>query len=44
MNGFPDRCHIPKVNQEQIDYVNRLISHKEIKEAIKNLSTKNKIK
>jgi hypothetical protein len=44
MDGFPDRCHIPKANQEQIDYVNRPVSHKEIKEAIKNLSTKSKIK
>jgi hypothetical protein len=35
---FLDRCHIPKLNQEQVNYLNRLISHKEI-EVIKNLPT-----
>ena len=35
MGGFLDRCHIPKLNQEQANYLNRLISHKEI-EVIKN--------
>jgi hypothetical protein len=36
MDGFLYRCHIPKLNQEQ---VNRPIPHKEIK-VIKNLPTK----
>jgi hypothetical protein len=40
MDGFPDRCHIPKLNQEQVNYLNRPISHKEIEEFIKNLPTK----
>ena len=39
MDGFLDRCHIPKLNQEQVNYLNRPISHKEI-EVIKNLPTK----
>jgi hypothetical protein len=25
MDGFLDRCHIPKLNQEQVNYKNRLI-------------------
>jgi hypothetical protein len=40
MDGFLDRCHIPKLNQEQVKYLNRPISHKEIEEVIKNLPTK----
>ena len=39
MNGFLDIYHIPKLNQEQANYLNRPISHKEI-EVIKNLPTK----
>jgi hypothetical protein len=39
MDGFLDRYHIPKLNQEQVNYLNRPISHKEI-EVIKNLPTK----
>jgi hypothetical protein len=35
MDGFLDRCHIPKLNQEQIN--NLFISHKEIEEVIKNI-------
>jgi hypothetical protein len=38
MNDFLDRCHIPKLNQEQVNYLNRPISHKEI-EVIKYLTT-----
>jgi hypothetical protein len=30
IDGFLDRCHIPKLNQEQVNYLNRPISHKEI--------------
>jgi hypothetical protein len=36
-----DRCHIPKLNQEQVNYLNRLLSQKEIEEVIKNIPTKN---
>jgi hypothetical protein len=43
MNGFLNRCQIPKLNQEQINYLNRPISHKEI-EVIKNLPAKKKKK
>ena len=39
MDGFVDRCHIPKLNKEQVKYLNRPISHNEI-EVIKNLPTK----
>jgi hypothetical protein len=39
MDVFLDRCHIPKLNQEQTNYINRPMSHKEI-EVIKNLPTK----
>jgi hypothetical protein len=30
MDSFLDRCHIPKLNQEQVNYLNRPISHKAI--------------
>jgi hypothetical protein len=30
MDCFLDRCHIPKLNQDHINYLNRPISHKEI--------------
>ena len=36
MNGFLDRCHIPKLNQEKVNYLNRPISYKEVEEVIKN--------
>jgi hypothetical protein len=39
MDGFLDRWHIPKLNQEQVKYLNKPISHEEI-EIIKNLSIK----
>ena len=42
MDDFLDRCHIPKLNQEQVNYLNRSISHKEVEEVIKNLPTKKK--
>ena len=38
MDGFLDRYHIPKLNQEQVNYLNRTISYKEIG-GIKNLPT-----
>jgi hypothetical protein len=40
MDSFLDRCHIPKLNQEQVNYLNRPISHKGIEEVITNLPTK----
>jgi hypothetical protein len=40
MDVFLDRYHIPKLNQEQVNYLNRPISHKEMEEVIKNLPTK----
>jgi hypothetical protein len=39
MNGFPDRCHIPKLNKKQGNCLNRPISAKKIV-LIKNLQTK----
>jgi hypothetical protein len=39
MDGFLDRYHIPKLNQEQVNYLNKPISHKEI-EVIKIFPTK----
>jgi hypothetical protein len=30
MDGFLDRCHIEKLNQQQVNYLNRPISHKEM--------------
>jgi hypothetical protein len=30
MDGFLERCHMPKLKQEQVNYLNNLISHKEI--------------
>jgi response regulator RpfG family c-di-GMP phosphodiesterase len=32
-------CHIPKVNQEQVNYLNRPISQKEVEEVIKSCPT-----
>jgi hypothetical protein len=43
MDVFLYRCYIPKLNQEQVSYLNRPISHKEI-EVIKILLTKKKKK
>jgi hypothetical protein len=40
MDGFLDRCHIPKLNKEQVNYLNRPISHQEIEEVIKTLRNK----
>jgi len=39
MDGFLDRYHIPKLNQEQVNFLNRSIFDKEIEEAIKYLPT-----
>ena len=40
MDGFLERYHIPKLNQEQVNDLNRPISHMEIEEVIKNLTIK----
>jgi hypothetical protein len=40
MDDFLDRYHVPKLNQKQVNYLNRPISPKEIEEAMKNLPTK----
>jgi hypothetical protein len=40
MDSFVDRYYISKLNQEQINYLNRPISHKEIEEVIKTLPSK----
>jgi hypothetical protein len=40
MVGFLDRCHIPKLNIEKVNYLNKPISYKEI-EVIKNLNNNN---
>jgi hypothetical protein len=40
-NGFLDRHYIPKLNQKQVNDLNRPISHKEV---IKNLPTRKKKK
>jgi hypothetical protein len=41
MDDFLDRYRVPKLNQEQVNYLNRHISQKK-KEVIKNLPTKKK--
>lgn len=40
MNGILGRYHKPKLNQDQVNFLNRPISHKEIEDIIKNLPTK----
>ena len=42
MNDFLDNYYIPKLNQEQVNYLNRPIFSKEIEEIIKVLQNKNK--
>ena len=39
---FLDSCHLPKLNQEQISNLNRLVTSHEIEAAIKSLPTKTK--
>jgi hypothetical protein len=39
MDGFLHGYHIPKLNQEQVNYLNQPISPKTIEEFIKNLAT-----
>jgi len=40
MDGFLNRYHILKLNQEQVNFLNRPIFHKGTEEVIKNLPTK----
>jgi hypothetical protein len=40
MDDFLDKYHVPKLNQEQVNHLNRSIIPKEICEVIKNLPTK----
>ena len=42
MDNFLDRYQVPKLNQDQINYPNRLISTKEIEAVINNRPTKKK--
>jgi hypothetical protein len=42
MDGFPDTYHIPKLNQNQVNYLNSPIISKEMGEVIKNLPTTTK--
>ena len=37
MDGFLDSHHIPKLKEEQVNYLNRAISCNEIEEVIKNI-------
>jgi hypothetical protein len=39
MDDFLDRYHLPKLNQDQINNLNRPITPKEIEAAIKNFLT-----
>jgi hypothetical protein len=41
MDGFVDKYYIPKLDQRQVNYLNRPIFHQEIEEVIKKLPTKN---
>jgi hypothetical protein len=40
MDGFLDRYYLPKLNQEQVNYLNRPTSPKEVEKDIKNFPTK----
>jgi hypothetical protein len=40
MDDFLDRCHLPKLNQNQVNYLNKPITPKKIDTIIKSLSTK----
>ena len=40
MDKFLDRYHIPKLNQDQVNYLNSPISPKEIEAEMKNFPTK----
>jgi hypothetical protein len=40
MNSFLDRYQVPKIKQEQVNYLNSPTSSKELEEVIKNLTIK----
>ena len=40
MDSFLDKYHIPKLNQDQLDILNRPVSREELEAVIKNLPTK----
>jgi hypothetical protein len=42
MDCFLDRYHIPQFNHEQVNYLNRPISHKEIENSLNPSKKKNK--
>ena len=44
MEKFLDRYHVPKLNQDQVNDLNSLISPKEIEAVINSLPTKKKKK
>jgi hypothetical protein len=44
MDNFLDRYHLPKLNQDQVNYLHSTITFKEIEEVIKSLPTKEKLK
>ena len=39
-DNFLNKYHIPKLNQEQVNNLNRTVSHEELEDVIKNLTTK----
>lgn len=39
MNMFQETCNIPRLNQEEIEYLNRTITNNEIELVIKKLPT-----
>ena len=39
MDKFLEKCNLPKLNQEEIEYINRPITSTEIETVIKNLPT-----
>jgi hypothetical protein len=41
MDGSLDRYHVPKLNQDQLNYLNSPITTKEMEIVIKNLPNKN---
>jgi hypothetical protein len=42
MNAFLDKCHLPKLNQYQVKYLNSPITPREIEAVIKSLNQKQK--
>jgi hypothetical protein len=44
MDNFLDRYHLPKLNQDQVNYWNSPIAPKEVEEFIKSLNKQTKTK